>query len=257
MCGDHYFVTLTVDGLKGSPPHVRGPHFPSIIYMFVYGITPACAGTTYSYIPLVKLIRDHPRMCGDHLQLHSTCKTYPGSPPHVRGPLFRPLLYFFWPGITPACAGTTSTQKHCTRSAWDHPRMCGDHSMRYMQNRCLKGSPPHVRGPLVGKCPSCKWNGITPACAGTTLSRVYSRLVNRDHPRMCGDHICLFIGMTLIVGSPPHVRGPLTAIDISDKTMTITPACAGTTSCSSSSKNIEWDHPRMCGDHHLLGTLKS
>ncbi len=66
--------------------------------------------------------------------------------------------------------------------------MCGDHLLNTLIAENTEGSPPHVRGPhdnyYAVKCDV----GITPACAGTTLSRVYSRFVDWGHPRMCGDH---------------------------------------------------------------------
>ena len=50
----------------------------------------------------------------------------------------------------------------------DHPRMCGDH-FDVEESECIEeGSPPHVRGPRHHRPQELAFQGITPACAGTT-----------------------------------------------------------------------------------------
>ena len=154
--------------LLGSPPHVRGPHYPDVSRDRPKGITPACAGTTSLMFVGRTYQRDHPRMCGDHL-IHNSSNTFPqGSPPHVRGPLRPVALGPFSHGITPACAGTTFLMTKNLETPWDHPRMCGDHWERDMSLVTREGSPPHVRGPPPALFMSFLGLGITPACAGTT-----------------------------------------------------------------------------------------
>ena len=49
-------------------------------------------------------------------------------------------------GITPAYAGK---RVRCSQQALprtDHPRMCGEKVSSTSPMKCLKGSPPHVRG---------------------------------------------------------------------------------------------------------------
>ena len=55
--------------------------------MFKFGITPACAGTTYVGVVDEDGDGDHPRMCGDHIDDVLKMLDIRGSPPHVRGPL--------------------------------------------------------------------------------------------------------------------------------------------------------------------------
>src|SRR5690554_6437891 len=148
-------------------------------------------------------------MCGDHAQEVDKEIEKKGSPPHVRGPRGSDKTPSTLLGITPACAGTTIGRWLLQMNNWDHPRMCGDHIYpREIATRAL-GSPPHVRGPPMLNKPFVKSFGITPACAGTTVSISLSILENRDHPRMCGDHGQVDISSLLVKGSPPHVRGPL------------------------------------------------
>ncbi len=147
-------------------------------------------------------------MCGDHFNRSSTGVQRMGSPPHVRGPLNILSSYQGLNGITPACAGTTKVFEYMYAFLWDHPRMCGDHSLYPHSRRRRAGSPPHVRGPLVIGTRPPMWQGITPACAGTTDIISASSPVCRDHPRMCGDHLTCILLPVGLQGSPPHVRGP-------------------------------------------------
>ena len=91
--------------------------------------------------------------------------------------------------------------------------------------------------------------GITPACAGTTTRRTQLSILVWDHPRMCGDHWTRIPYYKGSPGSPPHVRGPQKEVSDYGFYMGITPACAGTTALWFHLPMIQWDHPRMCGDH--------
>ena len=191
MCGDHHLLASLLWDILGSPPHVWGPRRIFLQNSPNVGITPACAGTTISLVSFSAFTRDHPRMCGDHYLLAPPC------------PLGK--------RITPACAGTTIGFNSPVCHLWDHPRMCGDHTGASPAFLLRLGSPPHVQGPP--RCRQCNHGvcGITPACAGTTLIVLCSPFCNRDHPRMCGDHLRPNYANPLTMGSPPHVRGPLPA----------------------------------------------
>ncbi len=79
--------------------------------------------------------------------------------------------------------------------------------------------------------------GITPADAGTSLGKVRCIVLNGDHPRGCGDKLCLGPFIVPVQGSPPRMRG-----------QGITPADAGTSSVWVRSLYLSRDHPRGCGD---------
>ena len=55
----------------------------------------------------------------------------------------------------------------------------------------LMGSPPQVRGkPLM--LPQVRLErGITPAGAGKTTRAVRRAIVKWDHPRRCGENVCV------------------------------------------------------------------
>ena len=116
--------------------------------------------------------RDHPRVCGEHPQIHNVFLISLGSSPRVRGTLRAHLRLSVGVGIIPACAGNTNYKSYALRKAWDHPRVCGEHDLlNYVDARRL-GSSPRVRGTLVEGVPSVLNIGIIPACAGNTPARV-------------------------------------------------------------------------------------
>ena len=110
MCGEHSFNIQQVAGEQGSSPHVRGAPGRRRSEPPGQGIIPACAGSTFDMIEILRQIGDHPRMCGEHVRRQSV----------------RQLLT----GIIPACAGSTQTHRLHDQPRRDHPRMCGEHDVR-------------------------------------------------------------------------------------------------------------------------------
>ena len=126
MCGEHRISVNTVSSSAGSSPHVRGAQIVSDFHGLPTGIIPACAGSTFDMIEILRQIGDHPRMCGEHVRRQSV----------------RQLLT----GIIPACAGSTQTHRLHDQPRRDHPRMCGEHGASCYQRLFTAGSSPHVRG---------------------------------------------------------------------------------------------------------------
>ena len=166
MCGEHVDPDNPESDPMGSSPHVRGAlkcGFAAVpglriipacagstgvvlMRFFPNGIIPACAGSTKRFSSTEMPFRDHPRMCGEHLDAGSEQKPCPGSSPHVRGALLRLLIAATIGGIIPACAGSTAMLRLGRKSDGDHPRMCGEHGLIGEVERCSRGSSPHVRG---------------------------------------------------------------------------------------------------------------
>ncbi len=70
-------------------------------------------------------------------------------------------------------------------------------------------------------------NGITPAYAGKRSGNHADQVGNRDHPRLCGEKIKVFVLEVDVVGSPPPMRGKgFNPKNINDY-IRITPAYAG------------------------------
>ena len=151
-------------------------------------------------------------------------------------------------GITPACAGKSSGHMQRFGTSGDHPRVCGEKAVLLMCSCHSRGSPPHVRGKgrLAGAVSGC--NGITPACAGKSNAFTASTVMQRDHPRMCGEKSTTSPRWTMAKGSPPHVRGKGTSRELKRFSSGITPACAGKRVIHDRKDGRAQDHPRMCGE---------
>ena len=130
-----------------------------------------------------------------------------GSPPHTRGTLFAEYLSGDSPRITPAYTGNTSSTTTMTPTQQDHPRIHGEHLLNCSCVFPPKGSPPHTRGTPFCFCSVQTLSRITPAYTGNTPLITNSVLTSRDHPRIHGEHIQLFLDVKFHVGSPPHTRG--------------------------------------------------
>ena len=188
MCGEHALASAQTAFQMGSSPHVRGALGDGLVDAETVGIIPACAGSTSKWYSSVSCDWDHPRMCGEHRERAEHHAPIMGSSPHVRGALVGSQGVETSPGIIPACAGSTHMWVPSRGSVWDHPRMCGEHLPRVAIRLRCTGSSPHVRGALRTGFKLPIMVGIIPACAGSTLSRLYAASGRRDHPRMCGEH---------------------------------------------------------------------
>ena len=154
-------------------------------------ITPACAGKSSSEGGIIFPPTDHPRLCGEKFCQRGGSLTDDGSPPPVRGKVATVTALCLRLRITPACAGKSNGTVEGTADAKDHPRLCGE---KYTFSICaflLYGSPPPVRGKGTLRSSHCCQMRITPACAGKSISDDVTSLSNWDHPRLCGEKICI------------------------------------------------------------------
>ena len=172
-----------------------------------------------------------------------------GSPPHARGRPAKKAGSSFERRITPACAGKTVSLPQALGLGRDHPRMRGeDTSLKPVVSKKF-GSPPHARGRHGTPLTDTAKAGITPACAGKTVSCSRVGALCRDHPRMRGEDSWRSSRPTSPSGSPPHARGRLHAGPVDEKPERITPACAGKTHSSPILiSRLHLDHPRMRGE---------
>ena len=129
--------------------------------------------------------------------------------------------------ITPAYAGKSSHTRRCPSIDWDHPRLCGEKQASASSARNRSGSPPPMRGKAKDLTNAVAYPRITPAYAGKRFSIGWTSLLQRDHPRLCGEkgmrkklHICF-------MGSPPPMREKGFATSLSIFAYGITPAYAG------------------------------
>ena len=152
-------------------------------------------------------------------------------------------------GIIPACAGNTHASVPRRPPTRDHPRVCGEHRRVHMEGLPGGGSSPRVRGTHLDQTLSLNLGGIIPACAGNTSPGVGSPLHDRDHPRVCGEHVPWLKSLLTSRGSSPRVRGTPWPTWATASPTGIIPACAGNTHDLGANRRCRGDHPRVCGEH--------
>ena len=249
MRGEHCVGSCCMWAIKGSSPHARGAPRPNAYDSCGRGIIPACAGSTLCSCAAGRKYGDHPRMRGEHEAADFEYQVSEGSSPHARGALVARLVAHHGVGIIPACAGSTGCASAPAASSRDHPRMRGEHSVRWQDQFAREGSSPHARGaPGVVVIPPAV-AGIIPACAGSTRRRTLRASDRQDHPRMRGEHGGAMWVNAGDPGSSPHARGARQSFAASLAVRGIIPACAGSTPSLPNDYQANWDHPRMRGEH--------
>ena len=168
MCGEQISPGALQLNIEGSPPRVRGTAILGDPDAAEGGITPACAGNRVFCVSFRSHAEDHPRVCGEQKSMIACVSMYCGSPPRVRGTALNQSYYFIVFGITPACAGNRLSAILDKLQGGDHPRVCGEQTIRRKRQLHGEGSPPRVRGTaaLRSGMPACR--RITPACAGNS-----------------------------------------------------------------------------------------
>ena len=155
-------------GHGGSSPRMRGTHCASETTIPTHGIIPAYAGNTGIEWNDTTSGGDHPRVCGEHSQFTRPIPYELGSSPRMRGTPCDCGDALMLPGIIPAYAGNTRTVFPQPCPARDHPRVCGEHMIRYGTLTLSMGSSPRMRGTPIHKPPCSSNHGIIPAYAGNT-----------------------------------------------------------------------------------------
>ena len=74
---------------------------------------------------------------------------------------------------------------------------------------------------------------------------------------MCGENSVLRGVNSLLIGSPPHVRGKRSCLGEINFCTRITPACAGKTLWLIDLLKQLRDHPRMCGENLVTLVIKA
>ena len=272
--GEHDGSEELVDHQDGSSPHTRGARGLRAQGRPVPGIIPACAGSTSQLISPAFSRRDHPRIRGEHLGRLTHPVQPAGSSPHTRGahpdwrgsiqrekdhPRIRGEHFFVVADtllengssphtrgahrparggghherIIPAYAGSTRRPPRGASRTPDHPRIRGEHLLTAKKlNDTLR---------------------IIPAYAGSTQWRRKHCREGWDHPRIRGEHIAAAILSEARAGSSPHTRGARRMGLGRRQARRIIPAYAGSTFSSVVASSSPADHPRIRGEHRILG----
>ena len=149
----------------------------------------------------------------------------------------------------PACAGNTPIALSLTVLHTVHPRVCGEHILRYASNNRRVGSSPRVRGTLLVEGKNRWLIRFIPACAGNTAGPGCGNTGPTVHPRVCGEHAVSLSAPATTVGSSPRVRGTHRAQRGCRWGLRFIPACAGNTELIAGLPARLAVHPRVCGEH--------
>ena len=158
--------------------------------------------------------------------MSTTCS---GSSPRMRGTPVPGVHRVDDRGIIPAYAGNTQCAHLDATDPRDHPRVCGEHFNGYVGQCVLAGSSPRMRGTQVLTLQFLHLMGIIPAYAGNTRRTVPSCRPDRDHPRVCGEHLQACKGVEVPPGSSPRMRGTRCGGTQRKRPNGIIPAYAGNT----------------------------
>ena len=251
-CGEHVVSAISDVVAGGSSPRLRGTPGHTLVGAGEQGIIPALAGNTRQSLQYATDCGDHPRACGEHFTFNATIQPLPGSSPRLRGTPHRVGVWHERVGIIPALAGNTVTVAIGGLFRGDHPRACGEHSMRLLLSLHFTGSSPRLRGTRVAHGANLAQHGIIPALAGNTGIGSARTSSTRDHPRACGEHCCICDNFGQNMGSSPRLRGTRPYLYDASTAHGIIPALAGNTIVVGSGPRGCWDHPRACGEHTPL-----
>ena len=247
--GEHRSGGRRQTGFLGSSPHTRGAQRRFEWLHTLWGIIPAYAGSTLRSSPRLKLLRDHPRIRGEHVRAMDANGLAHGSSPHTRGARMGRVHDPRRRRIIPAYAGSTTATAPLARKGRDHPRIRGEHSSSFSRSASQPGSSPHTRGALdEAALESCE-RGIIPAYAGSTRSGPLWTGSTWDHPRIRGEHLRPDRPENLVPGSSPHTRGARPESDAAGRVGGIIPAYAGSTAAPTAPDSKARDHPRIRGEH--------
>ena len=170
---------------------------------------------------------DHPRTCGEKAMYEYGNNTAEGSPPHMRGKDAPWRAHSPFLRITPAHAGKRCQHRGFAPVPLDHPRTCGEKIVCRGCLSCVEGSPPRMRGKVWSLMFHDFAIRITPAYAGKRRPQNADQRQSGDHPRVCGEKLCIRFLLCTQMGSPPRMRGKAAGASARVAEKGITPAYAG------------------------------
>ena len=130
-------------------------------------------------------LRDHPRVCGEHIDFMILGKSDRGSSPRMRGTRIA--------SKSQSIANLSVTQAVALLEIPAEERE--------------RGSSPRMRGTPLTMLADALEGGIIPAYAGNTLILRSLPRERRDHPRVCGEHTLGKATYAMEQGSSPRMRG--------------------------------------------------
>ena len=168
VCGEQHGRTYALPMMSGSSPRVRGAGVDVVAVVLLGGIIPARAGSSRCRILHTRASGDHPRACGEQRSQLPAVLMSTESSPRMRGAGGQRLGAADTEGIIPAHAGSSPAAGRRHRCGRDHPRVCGEQTLRQQDAEAYVGSSPRVRGAGCAGPHGLHRLGIIPACAGSS-----------------------------------------------------------------------------------------
>ena len=172
-----------------------------------------------------------------------------GTSPRMRGKHLHVCKVFVVSGNIPAHAGKTPLPTPVGGGVGEHPRACGENTPAALSTTSSSGTSPRMRGKLLHHLPSRLVRGNIPAHAGKTRASKSLLVIEKEHPRACGENNPNPALLPHQAGTSPRMRGKRKANSCWSVYMGNIPAHAGKTALVRYRPKMPAEHPRACGEN--------
>ena len=146
VCGENDVEGDCLARVTGTSPRMRGKQLALASKEIGAGNIPAYAGKTGFGLRLGLGCGEHPRVCGENLDVLAPWWRDAGTSPRMRGKPGRREPYAYRRGNIPAYAGKTNRNNHMYLSYLEHPRVCGENGKASASFMTEAGTSPRMRG---------------------------------------------------------------------------------------------------------------
>ena len=201
---------------------------------------------------------DHPRIRGEHRRvLHAVFELVGIIPVYAGNTARQPCASWHRRGSSPHTRGTRIPTNRLAGLGEDHPRIRGEHFLSSSPMTFSEGIIPAYAGNTSRpSCSRTRTGGSSPHTRGTRRPRTAPSGSGRDHPRIRGEHARVLVLLVRLDGIIPAYAGNTRAA--SDATRACSgssPHTRGTLGPKGQHPVIQWDHPRIRGEHHAAAPL--
>ena len=189
----------------------------------------------------------YPRVCGGTDCGHCSSPDGRGLSPRVRGNPGQRRRRGVAAGSIPACAGEPAGVLLRRRFVRVYPRVCGGTPAYQIAVIRVDGLSPRVRGNLGDLSAAYQPLWSIPACAGEPYRSTAAAAGDGVYPRVCGGTGLALLGLSLLGGLSPRVRGNRACRRTADRCERSIPACAGEPADGQAVDRSDEVYPRVCG----------
>ena len=246
-------MSCATNPTSGSSPRMRGTRGENPKGQLRGRFIPAYAGNTSGCRKNIIPDTVHPRVCGEHFPFSAGSAISSGSSPRMRGTLFLSFHMQSFLRFIPAYAGNTFSRKGKGNVGSVHPRVCGEHPPGSRNPVVNPGSSPRMRGTRQRAPAITVRQRFIPAYAGNTFPGPPAPCCRAVHPRVCGEHDSEHPRSLSASGSSPRMRGTQPCGRLRLRRRRFIPAYAGNTPNAHRNCCLCAVHPRVCGEHVVVG----